>query len=112
MRRIPIGYKIENGAAVIDEAEAAKIRALFEAYNSGLALKDAADEAGLSGYHSSIGRMLKNTHYLGDDYYPAIIDRDTFEETQLIRFKRAKSLGRIHDYSQAPEPQEKKMVSF
>ena len=24
--------------------------------------------------------MLKNPHYLGDDYYPAIIDRETFDK--------------------------------
>jgi hypothetical protein len=40
---------------------------LFERYISGLALFD-----------GSAGRMLQNRKYLGDDYYPVIIDRATF----------------------------------
>lgn len=113
MRKAPIGYKIENGKAVIDEAAAAQVRMLFEAYNSGMSLKEAADKAGLEGYHSSIGRILKNTRYLGDDYYPALIDRDTFEKSQLIRYEKAKSLGRVYDYSdQNQGSPERKPVRF
>ena len=97
MRRAPIGCKIENGEARIDETAAEQIGTLFEAYNSGMSLKEAAAKAGLEGYHSSIGRILKNTRYLGDDYHPGLIDWDTFEKAQLIRYEKAKSLGRIYD---------------
>ena len=100
MRRAPIGCKIENGETGIDETAAEQIRTLFEAYNSGMSLKEAAAKAGLEGYHSSIGRILKNTRYLGDDYHPGLIDWDTFEKAQLIRYEKAKSLGRIYDYSE------------
>lgn len=112
MRRAPLGYRVENGSAMIDEAGAARVRTLFAAYNSGLALKDAAKKAGITGYHSSIGRILKNRRYLGDDYYPALIDEATFEKAQQLRLEKAKSLGRIYDYTDAPGPTEQKKITF
>lgn len=111
MRRAPIGCKIENGEARIDETATEQIRTLFEAYNSGMSLKEAAAKAGLEGYHSSIGRILKNTRYLGDDYHPGLIDWDTFEKAQLIRYEKAKSLGRIYDYSEKEIAQIAKALS-
>ena len=40
MRRAPLGYRVENGSAMIDEAGAARVRTLFAAYNSGLAMEN------------------------------------------------------------------------
>lgn len=97
MGHIPYGYHIENGIAVIDEKQAEQVRGLFEGYLSGLALKDAAEGAGLKLFHGSVGRMLRNRKYLGDDYYPAIIDRTTFEKAEEERLKRAKALGRVYE---------------
>ena len=39
--------------------------------------------------------MLRNKKYLGDDYYPAIIDKETFDKAEEIRMSRAKALGRV-----------------
>ena len=39
--------------------------------------------------------MLRNKKYLGDDYYPAIIDKETFDKAEEIRRSRAKALGRV-----------------
>ena len=39
--------------------------------------------------------MLRNKKYLGDDYYPAIIDKETFAKAEEIRMSRAKALGRV-----------------
>jgi len=36
---------------------------------------DAAEQAGMKACHGSVKKMLQNRHYLGDEYYPAIIDR-------------------------------------
>ena len=41
--------------------------------------------------------MLKNKHYLGDGYYPAIIDRETFDKAEQERMRRATALGRIKE---------------
>ena len=95
MRHIPYGYRIENGRAVIDEEQAATVREFFQNYISGMALMPAAEKAGLKLYHGSAGRMLRNKKYLGDDYYPAIIDKETFDKAEEIRMSRAKALGRV-----------------
>ena len=95
MRHIPYGYRIENGRAVIDEEQAATVRDFFQNYISGMALMPAAEKAGLKLYHGSAGRMLRNKKYLGDDYYPAIIDKETFDKAEEIRIDRAKALGRV-----------------
>ena len=95
MRHIPYGYRIENGRAVIDEAQDATVREFFQNYISGMALMPAAEKAGLKLYHGSAGRMLRNKKYLGDDYYPAIIYKETFDRAEEIRMGRAKALGRV-----------------
>lgn len=97
MRHIPYGYKIENGMAVIDEEEAAMVREFFDYYISGLALMAAAKKVGLNLYHGSAGRILRNEKYLGDDYYPAIIDREIFDKAEEMRMSRAKALGRVRE---------------
>ena len=74
MKHTPYGYRIVGGNAVIDEEQAANLRKFYEAYISGMALTPAAEQAGLKIYHGSAGRMLRNKKYLGDDFYPAIID--------------------------------------
>jgi hypothetical protein len=98
MSHIPFGYTIQNGRAVINEEEAVKIKELFGAYLSGLSLTEAAKNAGIKRCHTSIARMLTDKRYVEDKFYPPIISRDTFEEVQLERRRRAEALGRIHDH--------------
>jgi hypothetical protein len=98
MSHIPFGYIIQNGRAVINEEEAVKIEKLFEAYLSGLSLSEAAQKAGIKRYHTSVARMLSDKRYVEDKFYPPIISRDTFEEVQLERRRRAEALGRIYDH--------------
>ena len=97
MKHIPYGYRIENGMAVVDEAEADTVRKFFDYYISGLALMAAAEKAVLKLYHGSAGRMLRNVKYLGDDYYPALVDKATFDRAEEIRMSRAKALGRVRE---------------
>lgn len=97
MGHTPFGYRIDNGIAVIDDKAAGQIKSLYQAYLSGDALRTAAIKVGIDAYHAGIGNILKNPHYLGDDYYPAIIDPDTFEAAQEERIKRASALGRIRE---------------
>jgi len=110
MAHIPYGYKIIDGKAVVDEEQAENIRNLYKEYISGLALKVAAENAGLKLSHSSAGRMLRNRHYLGDDFYPAIIDKETFDKAEEVRIARAGSLGRIRELEK--HTKSKAMVRF
>lgn len=104
MRYIPYGYKIQNGAAIIDEKEAEQVRALYAEYLSGLSLTAAAQKVGIKMYHAGVKRLLQNERYLGDDYYPAIIDRETFEKAESERLKRAEALGRIRELEKPQKP--------
>ena len=97
MGHTPFGYKIENGVAVVDELTAEQVQALYQSYLSGDSLRTVANKVGIDAFHAGIGKILKNHHYLGDDYYPAIINPDTFAAVQEERFRRASALGRIRE---------------
>ena len=99
MGHTPYGYQIEDGKAVIDEAAAAQVQALYKNYLSGLSLTNAAKEAGLNLLHSSAKRMMRNNHYLGDDFYPAIIDKEFFDAVEVELSKRSTKLGRNDRYN-------------
>lgn len=101
MGHTPYGYRIENGCAVIDEEAAAKIRRLYENYFAGMSQSKAAIEAGIETYHSSAKRLMQNRHYLGDDFYPPIIDQETFDKAEAIRLERAGKLGRLNRVKKA-----------
>jgi len=97
MAHTPYGYIIKNGIAVIDDRAANQVKELFHAYLSGLSLTDAAKRAGIKRCHSSIAKMLTCKRYLGDAFYPPIIDEDTFKQAEAEKIKRARMLGRIRE---------------
>ena len=99
MGHTPYGYRIEGGKAVIDEAAAAQVRELYKNYLSGLSLTNAAKEAGLDLLHSGAKRMMRNMHYLGNDFYPAIIDKESFDAVEIELNKRSTKLGRNDRYN-------------
>ena len=90
----------------LHEQAAEQIKTLFQSYLTGDSLARAAKKAGIQAFHAGIGRMLRNKYYLGDEYYPAIIDPDTFKAVQAERIKRAEKLGRIR------EPEKQKEVVY
>lgn len=104
---IPYGYRIEKGKAVIDEVQAEQIRTIYKGYLSGLAYIAAAEAAGLTRMHAGVKSMLKNKSYLGDAYYPAIIDRETYDKAEAERIKRQTRLGRVF----ADKPVEESMLA-
>ena len=89
MSHTPLGYRIENGKAEIDEPAAEQVRNLFRNYLSGMALVSAASEAGIETYHATVSKMLANRRYIGDDFYPQIIEEETFRAAQQERRNRA-----------------------
>jgi hypothetical protein len=105
MGHTPFGYRIEGGKAVIDEVAAGQIRKLYENYLSGLSLENAAKEAGINTYHGTVKKLLRNRHYLGDAFYPAIIDENTFTKAALEGDRRSEKLGRNN---RVPAPKVKK----
>jgi hypothetical protein len=86
------GYKIINGEAVKQDSD--KVSALFQAYLSGLSLNASAEKAGIEKHHREITNILSDRHYLGDDFYPAVIDQKTFDQVQVEMQKRKKHYQR------------------
>ena len=68
--------------------------------------KETVDRLRKQSSHGGIGRILQNTRYLGDEYYPALIESDTFTAVQEERLRRSKILGRVY------EPKEAEAVIF
>ena len=104
MSHMPFGYRIENGIAVIDEENAAKVRLLYQSYLAGQSLANAAKTAGIKAFHKNISDTLQNVRYLGDDFYPAIIDSDTFTKVGTEIIRRAVKLGRVFERKAKPVP--------
>lgn len=104
MRSIKFGYKVENGKMLIHEEEAEIVRNVFDAYLSGMALKEIGEKLGFSNVHGAAGGILKCRKYLGDDIYPKIIDEDVFQKAQELRHEKAVNLGRYGRKSKKDEP--------
>lgn len=90
----PYGYRLENGKAVIQEDEANRLREMSRLYLSGHSFVEAANRVGLTMYHGTVRNLLKNKKYLGTDFYPAILDQETFEAVETERKRREEQLGR------------------
>ena len=102
MSHMPLGYRIENGKAVIHEEDAAKVRLLYQSCLEGQSLADAAKTSGIKCVQKYISNLLQNVCYLGDDFYPAIIDSDTFTAVGTEIIRRAVKLGRVFNRKRIP----------
>ena len=104
-RHTPLGYCIRNGNAVIEPITAAIVRNIFIDYQNGKSTYQIAETLGGQGilnashkpkwYHGSIGKILENRIYLGDDFYPILIEPELFHSAQERREAQRKDLGRL-----------------
>ncbi|MCM1271090.1 MAG: recombinase family protein [Ruminococcus flavefaciens] len=83
------GYKIINGKAIVDEREAEIIINIFNGYLSGMSLRNAAIQAGRPMVHSMVKNIIRNFCYVGDEFYPAIISRQTFSRANAELIHRS-----------------------
>ena len=94
MAHVPYGYRIENGVAVIDVVRGEQIKALFQGYLEGVGLQMLAVRTGIARFHAALAKLLEDRRYLGDGYYPALVDEMTFHKAQEERNRRVERLGR------------------
>mgnify|MGYP000069676849 CR=1 FL=1 len=80
MGHTSFGYRIESGKAVIDEKEVEQIRQVYHFYLAGDGLMTAAGKAGITSFHGGVSRMLRNKHYLGDEYYLRLLTKEPLTE--------------------------------
>ena len=88
MAHIPYGYKIQNGRAVIISEEAVRIRSLYHAFLEGLSIDSAGKKTGIPLSRSAVGKILSNRVYLGDGYYPPLIEESLYKRVQEERAGR------------------------
>lgn len=88
MLHTPFGYDIVGGTAVINEADAEKVRKICENYLSGMSFIKAAADVGMEMKHSGVKRLIQNPRYLGDDFYPAILTKEIVQAVEEERLRR------------------------
>lgn len=109
-RHMPMGYRIVNGKAEIVPEAADTVKQVFQAYLSGISTSRIAKELNAQGVlnashkaswnHGSVGNLLKNQKYQGDEFFPPLIAPHTFEAVQERRREKSRRLGRtIHPNS-------------
>ena len=96
MAHTPFGYHLVAGKIEVHEYEANQLKKLFKEYLLGASMSKAGKKANINRNHSSITKLLTDERYLGDEIFPPLIARDTFEQANQERFKRAKQLGRLN----------------
>lgn len=104
-RHTPLGYRIQNGKAEIEPETAVFVREVFDAYLTGTSTYRIAKDFTRRGIlnashkpswnHGSIGKILENRKYLGDEFYPPLIEQSVFGQVQDRRKQRVQELGRI-----------------
>lgn len=97
-RRFPYGYEMQNGIIIRSLKEADIVKQIFNQYLNGENLKNIAEKLmknqveflpGEYGWNKSrIKRMIEDKRYIGDDTYPAIIDKDTFKKANAEKNSR------------------------
>ena len=96
-RKLPFGYRMENGEIVIDRREADMVQSIFHAYISGTgfsALADALNSSGIAYYPGKpwnkniVARLLEDERYIGRRDYPPILSEKALREAAAIRCGR------------------------
>ena len=108
---IPIGYEYEDGKLIVNPYEAEQVRKIYEWYLAGASLKAITDRLQAQGYTnkyssynswSSVRNILGNETYTGmlhfgdiivEDAHEAIISKEQFDATQILRGKRSEKYG-------------------
>lgn len=103
-RHMPLGYRIVDGKADIVPEAAQIVKAVFQAYLSGTSTYQIAKDLTKQGVlnashkpswnHGSVGKILENRKYIGDEFYPPLIESEIFQQVQNRRQETVKSLGR------------------
>ncbi|MDO5018817.1 MAG: integrase [Lagierella massiliensis] len=110
MARLCYGYEIKDGKLTINEEEAENIKGLFHNYLAGNSLARSAEILGLKKNHSGVKRILTNKKYLGNEHYPMIVDKESFEKVGQMIKDRAIALGRVWEKEEKTIPVPRKFI--
>ena len=116
IRNILFGYRYTEGKLVFHPTESEVMKEIYKAYlegNSLLKLSERLNERqieympGVVGWNKSrIMRLLSDQRYMGNEKYPALIDRKTYEAIQTLKDEKylQKDLERQADIFQITIP--------
>ena len=104
-RHMPLGYRMAGGKILIVPEQAELVKEVFQAYSEGNSLYQLArrltDHVALNANHKpvwnhgTVGKILENRRYLGDEFYTALMEPELFYKVQERRKEKSKELGRI-----------------
>lgn len=104
-RRFPYGYEMQNGLIVICLKEADTVKQIFSQYLNEENLNNIAERltedqieflpGEYSWNKSRIKRMIEDERYIGDDTYPAIIDKDIFQKANFEKNSRRTNISPV-----------------
>lgn len=107
-RHMPLGYKITDGKITVDKEKADIVRRIFLSFTSGKSMMKISQELTKSGVpnangkpswnHCSVGNILKNIKYIGDEYHPVVISEKVYRTAEKIREERARQLNHSNNY--------------
>ena len=93
-RKLPFGYRMEQGQAVIQPQEAEVVTAIFRQYITGASYLDIVAlledppvlyDTGRRWSKSMVARILGDRRYTGEDRFPALLDEETFQRADRKR---------------------------
>ena len=93
-RKLPFGYRMEQGQTVIHPQEAEIVTAIFRQYITGASYLDIVAvlknqpvpyDTGRLWSKSMVARILGDRRYTGEDRFPAILDEETFRQAARKR---------------------------
>lgn len=87
--RIPYGYTIKNGEAVISPEESGQLLKYYELFLSGLSMAEAAREAGLPYSQKALPNLLSRKEYLGTDFYPPLV-KEEYQRKLILEWEARK----------------------
>lgn len=86
-RKLPFGYRMENGQVCVEEAEAEIVRMIFFRYGEGTSYETLTKSLnggtvpytpGRPWNKNMVARVLQDWRYLGDETYPALVTAERF----------------------------------
>ena len=102
-RKILYGYQIQDGELSAHPQEAEGVKRTFSLYLSGMTQQQIADALNAEGFPYSeespvwsrprVVQTLRNSRYMGEKGYPALVDDETFHAAQAIRADRMRKWG-------------------
>ena len=102
-RKILYGYQIQDGELSAHPQEAEGVKRTFSLYLSGMTQQQIADALNAEGFPYSeespvwsrprVVQTLRNSRYMGEKGYPALVDDETFCAAQTMRAERVRKWG-------------------